>query len=98
MEGVQNPANVANVIIFASNCMTSALTPLHFTCNFSERTLELELNLVSLDRQSMSWSGITTRKLGLVEPSGSVDIALEAVPHDTGLQVLMMEQGGFNKH
>ena len=35
----------------------------------------------------MAWSGITTRKLGLVEPSGSIDISLEAVPHDTGLQV-----------
>jgi len=54
--------------------------------NNCERTLELELNLVSLNRQCMAWSGITTRKLGLVEPSGSVDISLEAVPHDTGLQ------------
>ena len=65
---------------------------IHFRLNrfsilFSERTLELELNLVSLNRQCMAWSGITTRKLGLVEPSGSVDISLEAVPHDTGLQV-----------
>ena len=58
---------------------------------YSERTLELELNLVSLNRQRMAWSGITTRKLGLVEPSGAVDISLEAVPHDTGLQVRNLE-------
>lgn len=66
-------------------------SPIRHPDIYSERTLELELNLVSLNRQRMAWSGITTRKLGLVEPSGAVDISLEAVPHDTGLQVRNLE-------
>ena len=55
--------------------------------SFSERTLELDLNLVNVSGPRLIWTGITTRKLGLVEPLGSLDVTLDIVPHDTGLQV-----------
>ena len=56
---------------------------------FSDRTLDLELNLVNVNAPQVHWSGTTTRKLGLVEPSGTLDLTVEAIPHDTGLQVLL---------
>ncbi len=54
---------------------------------FSDRTLELELNLLNLQQPRLTWSGTTSTKLGLVEPGGSVQICVDVVPHETGLQV-----------
>lgn len=34
------------------------------------------------------WTGGVTKKLGLIEPAGSTEIVLEAVPMETGLQVV----------
>lgn len=54
--------------------------------NNSERTLDLELNLENVNKPRILWSGSCSRKLGLVEPSGSMDVVLEAVPQSTSLQ------------
>ena len=54
--------------------------------NNSERTLDLELNLENVNKPRILWTGSCSRKLGLVEPSGSLDIVLEAVPQNTSLQ------------
>ena len=54
--------------------------------NNSERTLDLELNLENVNKPRILWTGSVSRKLGLVEPSGTMDVILEAVPQDTGLQ------------
>ena len=58
---------------------------LHF---FSDRTLDLELSLESVNKPKMLWTGSTSRKLGLIEPSGSTEIVLECVPQDTALQII----------
>jgi len=53
--------------------------------NNSERTLDLELNLENVNKPRILWTGSCSRKLGLVEPSGSMDVVLEAVPQCTSL-------------
>ena len=53
--------------------------------NNSERTLDLELNLENVNKPRILWTGYCSRKLGLVEPSGSMDVVLEAVPQSTSL-------------
>ena len=55
---------------------------------FSDRTLDLELSLESVNKPKMLWTGSTSRKLGLIEPSGSTEIVLECVPQDTALQII----------
>ena len=54
--------------------------------NNSERTLDLEMNLENVNKPRILWTGSCSRKLGLVEPSGTIDIVLEAVPQSTALQ------------
>lgn len=54
--------------------------------NNSERTLDLELNLENVNKPCILWTGSCSRKLGLVEPSGSIEVVLEAVPQNTALQ------------
>jgi len=56
--------------------------------NNSDRTLDLELSLESVNKPKMLWTGSTSRKLGLIEPSGSTEIMLECVPQDTALQII----------
>lgn len=36
----------------------------------------------------MLWTGPTSRKLGLIEPAGTIEIILECVPQDTALQTI----------
>ena len=56
--------------------------------NNSERTLELELNLENVNKPRILWTGCVSKKLGLVEPSGSIEVVLEAVAQSPGLQSL----------
>merc|ERR1712223_336242 len=56
--------------------------------NNSDRTLDLELSLESVNKPKTLWTGSTSRKLGLIEPSGSPEIVLECVPQDTALQII----------
>ena len=55
--------------------------------NNSERTVELDLSLVSTD-PSMSWSGVVDTGLGLLEPGGHTQVSAEIVFHAAGLQTL----------
>ena len=55
---------------------------------FSDRTLDLELALENVNKPKVLWTGCISRKLGLIEPAGSIDIELECVPQDTALQVV----------
>jgi hypothetical protein len=57
-----------------------------FCCR--ERTLDLELSLENVTRSRMLWTGSTSRKLGLIEPAGTIEVVLECVPQDTSLQVI----------
>lgn len=66
-------------------------TVFKMTCcimNNSDRTLDLELNLENVNRPKMLWTGSTSRKLGLIEPAGTTEVTLEAVPQDTALQTI----------
>jgi len=56
--------------------------------NNSDRTLDLELSLENVNKPKMIWSGSISRKLGLIEPAGSLQINLECIPFDTSLQVV----------
>ncbi|TRY74878.1 hypothetical protein TCAL_06396 [Tigriopus californicus] len=56
--------------------------------NNCDRTLELDLNLVNMKQPQLAWSGITTRKLGLLEPGGNLEISIEIIPRDVGLQLI----------
>ena len=55
---------------------------------FRDRTLDLELSLENVNKPKVLWTGCISRKLGLIEPAGSIDIELECVPQDTALQVV----------
>jgi hypothetical protein len=74
--------------VWCDNPARTDLAAFNLIFTDSERTLELEMNLVNVNQPSMAWSGKTTRKLGLVEPSGCLEVSLEAVPHETGLQIV----------
>eukprot|EP00094_Tigriopus_californicus_P006642 TCALIF_06396-PA protein Name:"Similar to Trappc13 Trafficking protein particle complex subunit 13 (Rattus norvegicus)" AED:0.10 eAED:0.10 QI:103/0.83/0.85/1/0.83/0.85/7/522/367 len=50
--------------------------------------IELDLNLVNMKQPQLAWSGITTRKLGLLEPGGNLEISIEIIPRDVGLQLI----------
>lgn len=56
--------------------------------NNCDRTLELDMNLVNMKQPQLAWSGITTRKLGLLEPGGNIEISIEIIPRDMGLQLI----------
>merc|ERR1712223_1843649 len=56
--------------------------------NNSERTLDLELSLENVNKPKMLWTGPTSRKLGLIEPTGTTETTLECVPQDTALQII----------
>lgn len=53
--------------------------------NASDRTLDLILKLRSQHDSSLLWCGISNRKLGPLEPGGSVLVNLTALPINTGL-------------
>ena len=55
---------------------------------FRDRTLDLELSLENVNKPKVLWTGCISRKLGLIEPAGSIDIELECVPQDTAIQVV----------
>ena len=61
--------------------------PMH-NQRFSDRTLELDLNLANVQHPRMTWSGTTASKLGLLEPSGHAEVSVSVVPHQTELQVV----------
>ena len=42
----------------------------------------------NVNKPKVLWTGCTSRKLGLIEPAGSIDIELECVPQDTALQIV----------
>ena len=50
--------------------------------------MDLDLALENVNKPRMLWSGSCLRKLGLVEPAGSIEVELEAVALDTSLQSL----------
>eukprot|EP00095_Tigriopus_kingsejongensis_P005454 maker-scaffold224_size251237-snap-gene-1.50 protein:Tk05454 transcript:maker-scaffold224_size251237-snap-gene-1.50-mRNA-1 annotation:"hypothetical protein L798_11742" len=56
--------------------------------NNSDRTLEMDMNLVNVKQPQLTWSGITTRKLGLLEPGGHMAISIEMIPRDIGLHLI----------
>jgi hypothetical protein len=43
----------------------------------------------------MTWSGVTFRRLGLLEPGAGVHVAVEIIPNDVGLQVKVRVEGGW---
>ena len=59
-----------------------------FLSIYRDRTLDLELSLENVNKPKMVWSGSISRKLGLIEPAGSLQINLECIPFDTSLQVV----------
>ena len=46
------------------------------------------MNLVNVNAPKVLWAGVTTRKLGLVEPSGNLNVNFQLVSHAEGLQVI----------
>lgn len=55
--------------------------------NHSERTVELELSLTP-PSGLLTWTGVTSRGLGLLEPGGATEVSLEVVLHRPGLHSL----------
>lgn len=54
--------------------------------NNCDRTVELELSLEAPSSGSLTWTGVTQRGLGLLEPGGTTMVDLEVVFHLGGLQ------------
>jgi len=56
--------------------------------NNCERTVELDLSLTSSNTGLLTWTGVTERGLGLLEPGGTTEVHLEVVLHSPGLHSL----------
>merc|ERR1712059_72309 len=56
--------------------------------NNCDRTVELDLVLTREAGGRVTWTGVTQRGLGLLEPGGQTQVDLEVVLHQTGLQIL----------
>jgi len=56
--------------------------------NNCERTVELDLLLEREPGGRITWTGVTEKGLGLLEPGGHTQVDLEVVLHQTGLQTL----------
>lgn len=56
--------------------------------NNSDRTMELDLSLSREKGGRITWTGVTEKGLGLLEPGGQIQVNLEVVLHQTGLQNL----------